>query len=67
MKNPKQSSSGSLGESLKSVFAAIIIPLELIIAYVIFYLVLGDPSHFQGGDNTGHPLPGDSNFCAGTI
>ncbi len=59
MKNPKQSSSGSLGESLKSVFAAIIIPLELIIAYVIFYLVLGDPSHFQGGDNTGHPLPGD--------
>jgi biopolymer transport protein ExbB len=21
--------------------------------------VLGDPSHFQGGDNTGHPLPGD--------
>ena len=59
MKNPKQSSSGSLGESLKSVFAAIIIPLELIIAYVIFYLVLGDPSHFMGGDNTGHPLPGD--------
>jgi biopolymer transport protein ExbB len=59
MKNPKQSSSGSLGESLKSVFAAVVIPLEIIIAYLIFYLVLGDPSHFQGGDNTGHPLPGD--------
>jgi biopolymer transport protein ExbB len=59
MKNAKQSSSGTLGESLKSVFAAVIIPLELIIAYLIFYLVLGDPSHFQGGDNTGHPLPGD--------
>ena len=59
MKNPKPSSSGSLGESLKSVFAAVVIPLEIIIAYLIFYLVLGDPSHFQGGDNTGHPLPGD--------
>ena len=59
MKNPKQSSSGSLGDSLKSVFAAVVIPLEIIIAYLIFYLVLGDPSHFQGGDNTGHPLPGD--------
>ena len=59
MKNPKQSSSGSLGESLKSVFAAVVIPLEIVIAYLIFYLVLGDPSHFQGGDNTGHPLPGD--------
>jgi biopolymer transport protein ExbB len=59
MKNPKQSSSGSLGESLKSVFAAVVIPLEIIIAYLIFYFVLGDPSHFMGGDNTGHPLPGD--------
>ena len=59
MKNPKQSSSGSLGDSLKSVFAGVVIPLEIIIAYLIFYLVLGDPSHFQGGDNTGHPLPGD--------
>ena len=59
MKNPKQSSSGSLGESLKSVFAAVVIPLEIVIAYLIFYLVLGDPSHFQGGDNAGHPLPGD--------
>ena len=59
MKNPKQSSSGSLGESLKSVFAAVVIPLEIVIAYLIFYFVLGDPSHFQGGDNTGHPLPGD--------
>jgi biopolymer transport protein ExbB len=59
MKNPKQSSSGSLGESLKSVFAAVVIPLEIVIAYLIFYLVLGDPSHFVGGDNTGHPLPGD--------
>ncbi len=59
MKNPKQSSSGSLGESLKSVFAAVVIPLEIVIAYLIFYLVLGDPSHFAGGDNAGHPLPGD--------
>jgi len=59
MKNPKQSSSGSLGESLKSVFAAVVIPLEIVLAYLIFYFVLGDPSHFQGGDNTGHPLPGD--------
>jgi biopolymer transport protein ExbB len=59
MKNPKQTSSGSLGESLKTVFASGVILLELIIAYVIYYVVLGDPSHFQNGDNTGHPLPGD--------
>lgn len=59
MKNPKQASSGSIGDSLKSVFTAVVIPLELIIAYLIYYLVLGDASHFEHGDNTGHPLPGD--------
>ena len=25
------------------------------IAYAFYFLVLGDPSHFQGGDRTGHP------------
>src|SRR5882672_7140619 len=59
MKNPKQSSSSTLGDSLKSAFSATVIILELIIAYVIYYYVLGDGSHFQGGDNTQHPLPGD--------
>jgi biopolymer transport protein ExbB len=59
MKNPKQPSSGSLGDSIKSAFSSTVIILELILAYVIFYYVLGDGSHFQGGDNTQHPLPGD--------
>lgn len=59
MKNPKQSNSGSLGESLKSVFTAVVIPVEIVVAYLIYFYVLGDGSHFQGGDNTQHPLPGD--------
>jgi biopolymer transport protein ExbB len=59
MKNPKQANSSSLGESLKSVFTAVVIPLEVVVAYLIFYYVLGDGSHFAGGDNTQHPLPGD--------
>jgi biopolymer transport protein ExbB len=51
--------SNSLADSLKSVFAAVVIPLELIIAFVFYYLVLGDPSHFQGNDPANHPLQGD--------
>lgn len=48
--------SGSLGDSLKSTFAAIVIPLEIIIAFLIYFYVLGDPQNFEGGDPSGHPI-----------
>jgi len=57
MKTSNQSN--SLGDSLKSGFAAIVIPIEIIIAILIYVYVLGDPSHFQGGDNHNHPVEGD--------
>jgi biopolymer transport protein ExbB len=59
MKNAKNPSSGTLGESLKTVFAAVVIPLEIIIAVVIYLYVLGDGSHFQGGDSNNPNIPGD--------
>jgi biopolymer transport protein ExbB len=49
----------SLSDSLKSGFAAIIIPLELALAYLIFFFVLGNPDNFQGGDPHNHPLEGN--------
>lgn len=52
-------SSSSLADSLKSGFAASVIVIELVIGYVIWAFVLGDPSHFENGDPVGHPLPGD--------
>ncbi|WP_400193411.1 MotA/TolQ/ExbB proton channel family protein [Hymenobacter sp. B81] len=42
-----------------SALAAIVIPLALVISYVVWKFVLGDASHFQGGDNHNNPLPGD--------
>lgn len=54
-----QSSSSSLSDSLKSGFAASVIVIELIIGYVIWKFVLGDPANFVGGDNTKHPLDGN--------
>ena len=51
--------SGSLGESLKSTFAAIVIPLEIVIAFIIYLYVLGNPVNFEGGDPHNHPLPGN--------
>lgn len=49
----------SLGDSLKSVFAAIVIPVEIILAILIYLYVLGDPSHFQGNNPENHPIQGD--------
>ena len=51
--------SGSLGDSLKSTFAAIVIPLEIVIAYLIYEFILGNPANFQGGDPSNHPLEGN--------
>ncbi len=51
--------SNSLSDNLKSGFAAIVIPIEIGIAFVIYYLVLGNPANFQGNDPANHPLPGN--------
>ncbi len=59
MKTPAKSTSPSLGDSLKSGFAAVVIPLEIIVAILLYVFWLGDGSNFQGGDNTGHPIPGN--------
>jgi biopolymer transport protein ExbB len=42
----KKESSGSSS----SIFAALAIPICLIVSYGLFYIVLGDPSHYAGGD-----------------
>ena len=39
--------------------AWIILVICCILAYSFYFFVLGDPSHFQGGDPSGHPMPGD--------
>src|SRR6187551_2001435 len=51
--------SNSLLDNLKSGFAAIVIPVEIAIAVVIYLFVLGDPANFQGNDPLNHPLPGN--------
>src|SRR5689334_9242532 len=53
------SQSNSLGDSLKSGFAAVVIPVEILIAIFIYIYVLGDGANFEGGDSHNHPLPGN--------
>jgi biopolymer transport protein ExbB len=49
----------SLVENLKSVFAAIVIPVEIALSVVLYLYVLGAPENFQGNDPTNHPLEGN--------
>ena len=44
---------------MKSILAAVVIVLEVAIAFAIYIYVLGDGSHFQGGDNANNPVQGD--------
>lgn len=61
MSNPNVQSGKSASSSSKfnTLFAAILIPLALIIGILIYIFILGDPSHFENGDRKGHPLTGD--------
>ena len=51
--------SNSLADSLKSVFALIVIPVLFAISICIYLFVLGNPANFQGGDPANDPLPGN--------
>ena len=40
-------------------FASLVLPLAFAAAVCIFFFVMGDGSHFMGGNNKNAPLPGD--------
>lgn len=53
MSNKK--SSGGLG----SMFQWLVVVGALVVAWLVFLFLLGNPDNFEGGDPTKHPLPGN--------
>jgi len=49
----------TLSDNLKSAFAAVVIPVEILLAIAIYVFLLGNPENFQGNDPANHPLPGN--------
>lgn len=47
------------GSPLKSMFAAIVIPVCLIVSILVYKFVLGAPSNFKGNNPENLPLPGN--------
>ncbi|AMR31141.1 flagellar motor protein MotA [Mucilaginibacter sp. PAMC 26640] len=50
----KQESSSASGA-----FASLTIPICIAVAILIFVFILGDGSHYKGGDSANEPVPGD--------
>jgi biopolymer transport protein ExbB len=48
-----------LFKSFKTVFSALVIPVALVVSFIIFYFIMGDPGNFQGSDPENSPLPGN--------
>lgn len=57
--NSKPSTSSSLGESLRSTFVIVAMVVNVAIAFVFYFKVLGDPVHFVGGLHENGPAEGD--------
>ena len=56
MANVKKEKSGS---GLGGMISAIIIALCIFVGWLIWTFIMGDGANFEGGVNTGHPLPGN--------
>jgi len=45
--------------SFKAVFSGLVIPVALVIGVIIYLVIMGNGSNFQGGSNHNNPLPGN--------
>jgi biopolymer transport protein ExbB len=55
------------GNDLKSLFAAIAIPVCLLVAILIYVFILGNPANFVDGDTNNHPVDEGARRWLGTI
>jgi len=51
------SKSASKPGGIKTILAALVIPIALLIGWSVWNFVMGNPAHFEGGDNSLLPLP----------
>lgn len=45
------------GSGLQALFAALVIPISILVGILIWKFIMGDPSGFEGGDPEKNPLP----------
>ncbi|MEI6577125.1 MAG: MotA/TolQ/ExbB proton channel family protein [Bacteroidota bacterium] len=58
-KTKKASGTSNLMSTLRSMFATSTILISLVIAFLIFKYIMGNPINFEGGNPEGKPMPGN--------
>jgi biopolymer transport protein ExbB len=53
------SKSSKGGSGVQAVFSILVIPIAILIGWLIWKFVMGDPARFESGDPEKNPLPGD--------
>jgi biopolymer transport protein ExbB len=56
---PKPTTAKTENSKGSGIFAGLAIIICIIVGWTLFLLVMGNGSNFEGGDNMGHPLPGN--------
>ena len=60
MSNPNVKTDKAVNSgSFSTVFASILIPVAIIIGFIVFFTVLGNPANFEDNNPKGHPHPGN--------
>jgi len=49
----------TLHENVKSAMVAVVFPLSLVVAYLVYTYILGDPANFEGGSTLNEPIQGN--------
>jgi biopolymer transport protein ExbB len=47
------------GSNIQSLISALVIPIAIVVGFILWKFVLGDPSGFEGGDTEKNPLQGN--------
>jgi len=60
MSNPNvKPAKAASSSSFSTLFASILIPVSIIIGFIIYYTILGNPPTFEDNNPKGHPIPGN--------
>lgn len=57
MSNPNTKGAEASSSKFSSLFAAIVIPVAIVVGVLVYMFILGSPAHFEGAIQMDIPIP----------